>query len=221
MNATIRTADDRRKTRKTLIQLALGGVSGALAMGGLLFFLDRYEGLLDRPERLVALGTAVVYGLMALMVAAGTLAPRFGQHALNVEDREELAEERPNLLVGSLSFALAAILLFTLTLTGSAEVTGPIPDNVAAIIALLAGLGSVGLAIAYRNAGDEMMREAGREAQSLTLSLLFLLFGGWAVAAQLGLVPMFGPLLFVSGLYALYLLAIFIVVGRRGMLAQR
>ena len=71
-----------------------------------MFFFECYEGLLDRPERIVALGRAVVFGLLALMVAAGTLATRFGNYSLNVEDPYELAEERPNLMIGSLSFAL-------------------------------------------------------------------------------------------------------------------
>lgn len=221
MNALSRPADDRRKLRKLLIQLGLGGVSGAAAMAGSLFFLERYEGLLDQPERVVALGTALVYGLMALVVAAGTLAPAFGRLALNVEDREELAEQRPNLLVGAVSFALAAVMLLTLTLADSAGQPGPISQPFAAIVALVAGVGSVGLSIAYRNAGDEMMRAASREASAVTIGLVFLIFGGWAAASQLGFVPMFAPLLFVSGLYALYLLAVFIVVGRKGLLAQR
>ena len=56
------------KAGKVVLQLLLGAISGAVAMGGSLFLLERYDGLLDRTDVVFALGTAVVYLLMGLVV---------------------------------------------------------------------------------------------------------------------------------------------------------
>lgn len=211
----------RSKGRKVALQLLLGLASGAGGMAAALWLLEAQKGTALGPGQVAAAGTALVFGLMALIVGLGTLAPAVGARTLNVEDEEELTEQRSNLLAGSISFLLVAILLTGLTLAGDGQVPGLLMPRAAGLLALLAGLALVAWTIVHRNKGDEMMRLAGKEAGAITTYLLILFFGSWAAAAHLGFAPMFDPLLFVSGLFALYLLAMFVAVGRRGLLKPR
>lgn len=123
------------KLRKVALQLLLGAVTGGLAMSGIIWALHGQEGLLDDPARMAALGTAMVYGLMALVVALGSAAPKVGSHALNVEDADELIEQRPNLLIGAASFLLVAILLVSLAVARGGGVEGLLAPATAGIIA--------------------------------------------------------------------------------------
>ena len=118
-------------------------------------------------------------------------------------------------------FLSVGILLISLTLAPAPLGAGVLGQLVALILAGGSFLGLLAAAYAYRNSGDEMMRQANYEAANLTLILTFLLFGGWAVLSQLQVAEMFGPLPFLSGMFAIHLLSVFVVVGRRGMLKPR
>jgi cytochrome bd-type quinol oxidase subunit 2 len=221
MTSQTETAYLPKKTGKLLLQLLLGAVSGGLAMSGIIWALHRQEGLLDDPARMAALGTAMVYALMAVIVGLGSAAPRVGSHALNVEDADELIEQRPNLLIGAVSFLLVALLLTALAVAQGPGVDGVLAPRTAGLIAAACGIALSIMTVAYRNRGDEMMRAVSREASSWTLAFVFLLFGSWSALAHLALASPFKPLLFVAGFFALYLLAVFVAAGRRGMMKPR
>jgi hypothetical protein len=163
----------------------------------------------------------MIYLLIGLLLCLGTLAPRFGEKALNVEDADEIVEERPNLLGAAVFCLLVAGFILALTLAPSPLGAGIMDKMPAAFLSGAAAFGLVIVGYAYRNHGDELMRRLNSEADALTLTLALLLFGSWAALAQLGLAEMFGPLPFIAGLFALQMLAIFVVVGRRGMLKPR
>ena len=205
------------KGRKVLLQLILGGICGGAGMFAALTFFEGAGGDKISGVDAVAIGTALIYGLMALIVLLGAVAPGIGARTLNVEDREELEEQRPVLTIGAVSFILVAVLVGVL----AAASNGLVATGTATLIAGAATLGLIVWSILYRNHGDEMMRAAAKDAGAVTTNLLFLVFGIWAGAAQLGLAPMFGPLLFVAGFFLIYLLAVFIVMGRRGLLRPR
>lgn len=209
------------KGRKLLLQLILGGICGGVGMFAALTFFEGRSGAHVSPVYALALGTALVFGLMGLIVAVGAMAPGLGAHALNVEDRGELEEQRSTLLISSLTFLLVAVIvgvLATVSETGGADLVDPVA---AAWITGVATAALIAWTIIYRNRGDEMMRAAAKDAAVATTNLIFLVFGIWAGAAHLGLVPMFKPLAFVAGFFALYLLGVFIAVGRRGLLNPR
>lgn len=206
-----RAATQASKGRKVLVQLLLGGLCGGAGMIAALTLLEGRSGARVDPVDAIGIGTALVFGLMGLFVGLGALAPGLGARTLNVEDREELQEQRSTLVIGAVSFMLIAIGLAALTLKG----------ELAAPIAAVATLALIAWSVVYRNKGDEMMRAAAKDAGVITTNLIFLVFGVWAGAAQLGLAPMFEPLLFVAGFFALYLVAVFVAVGRRGLLAPR
>jgi hypothetical protein len=209
------------KFRKTLVQLVLGGVVGAAAMIGMLTLLERHDGLLQDSGRLAALATALVYALMAAIVGLGTLVPGVGARTLNVEDAEEIAEQRQALVVGGLSFLAVAVLLGSLGLARTDAAAGPLSPTLAGLIAAASAATLVFLGIRYRHVGDEMMRLASKEASSIMLLLLLVVVGGKSAAAQLGFTAPLAPLEILAAFFALYLLAVFIAVGRRGMLAPR
>lgn len=209
------------KIRKVLMQMVLGAVSGGVAMFAVMWSIDRPGGLIEDPSRIYALGVALVYGLMAALIGLGLAAPQLGAKTLNVEDADELTEQRPNLLVGAGMFALVAILLAGLALGPGDPVSGPLSASAALILSGGAGAGLVLLSVAYRKRGDEMMRAVSHEASSWAIGLVLLVFGGWAIATQFAGVTPFTPITFLAGFFTLYLVAVFIAVGKRGMLLPR
>lgn len=209
------------KGRKVLLQLVLGMICGAAGMAAGLWLFEGQSGEKVGPVVAVAIGTALVFGLMGLLVGLGALAPGFGARTLNVEDREELEEQRSALLIGAVSFFLVAVIVGVLAAADRPDVPGFVGSSAAALVAVVATLVLIAWSIIHRNKGDEMMRAAAKDAGATTTNLIFLVFGSWAGAAHLGLTPMFEPLLFVAGYFALYLLAVFIAVGRRGLLKPR
>lgn len=209
------------KVRKSLLQMLIGGIAGGTAMVTMLTALDRHEGLLEDGGRLAALATALVYALMAVFVGIGTMLPRFGAKALNVEDEDEIAEQKVALVVGFVTFALVAILLGSLALVSTADQPGLLPPPVAALISAGSALILIAIAIRYRNVGDEMMRLASKDASNTLVLLLLAVVGTKSAAAQLGYASPLAPLELLSAFFALYLLAVFISVGRRGLLTPR
>ena len=85
------------KLKKHALGIACGaflGFFGAIGVAG-----AAKEGLLGTAGASVhaALGVALIYLLMALVVGAGVLSPALGARFLNVEDAQELREERAKL----------------------------------------------------------------------------------------------------------------------------
>nr|WP_314446498.1 hypothetical protein [uncultured Sphingomonas sp.] len=205
------------KMRKAVLQLVLGGLCGGLGMYAALMFFEGRSGATVTPVDAVAIGTALIYGLMAIIVLLGAAAPGVGARTLNVEDRDELVEQRSALTVGAVSFLLVAALVGALVAAGN----GLLAPGSAALLAAAAAVGLIAWSILHRNHGDEMMRAAAKDAGVVTTNLLFLVFGIWAGAAHLGLMPMFQPLAFVAGFFLIYLLSVFVSIGRRGLLKIR
>lgn len=221
MNAEPLKPAAKSKAGKLILQLVMGMVSGAGAMIATLFLLEQQDGLLEEPGRLLALGTAVVFALVATLVAVSTAAPSFGERALNVEDAAEIGEQKRPLLVGSVSFLLMALLLVALALVPGEQAQGVISRDAGAVLAGFAFAALVLVSVRFRKMGDELNQAVAKEANGWTLIFVLLLFGGWGMLAQFGYVPMFAPLTFVAGLLALYLLGIFVAAGVRGMLKPR
>ncbi|GAA4005030.1 hypothetical protein [Sphingomonas humi] len=209
------------KGRKVLLQLVLGGISGGVGMFALLSLLERQQGLTDDKTRVVVLGVALVYLLMAAFVGLGTLLPGVGARTLNVECAEDLREQRKALVIGSVTMLLAAAFLGALGLAPTPAMAGPLTQGAATTLAIAAGAGLIIMSIRYRNLGDELMQTVAREANGIMVSLLFLVLCGKSAAAQLGYAPPLTPLALIAAFFALYLLAMFVAIGRRGLLGTR
>lgn len=204
--------------RKLLIPTLLGGVAGFAASAGMIGFVgsDAVGGL--EKSATVAAVVAVLYILIGLMVALGTASPQVGAKFLNVEDADELREQKTVLTLSGTAMVLWGAALLALAL---AAPDGPLPQAAALLIAAGGiGIGTVLSVKAYR-ATDELMLAVNLEGGALGYGIVFVVVGGWAMLAHLGYVAAPGPLDLLSAFYFMALLASFIAVGRRGMLTVR
>ena len=215
---TTMNAERSRKTRKTMIATLGGGVAGFLGAMGMLTLAD--SGLLGTLDasREIALLVAMIYLVTGIGLAVGLAAPGFGARFLNVEDADELREQKAMLsasVMGMIALGLA------LVVAALAAPVGPVPAGVA-----LAGV--IGLLIVSWIAGirqrrhiDELFRSLSRESTALGFYLMFFVGGGWALLAHLGYTAAPQPLDWLTMFAALLLAATFITCARRGMMAMR
>lgn len=209
---------ERRKSRKMVLGMVLGGLAGFFGSLGLLQLIDSGAlGVLDRSREIAAL-VGALYVICGLMVGLGLLSPKMGAQVLNVEDAEELREQAAVLRYSVFGMvALGAVLL----VLAFAAPAGPIPQTSAlGIVVALTGL-SWFTSWRQMRLVDELVRSMSSEGTSLAFYLLFLIGGGWSIAAHLGYLTGPAPLDWITMFAGLLLLAVFWVAGRRGMLAPR
>ena len=202
--------------KKFFLQMLVGAVvGGASTMAILLAWGDLDS---SDPAQLVAIVTGMIYLLMGLMVGFGTIAPVTGARILNVEDVEDLRDQRTILGLSAAACVMIGLLFLVLAAVPAGGTGGLFNREVAAI---LAGVCLVALIVLTRLTNrrvDELTRHVSMEASSLAMQSSFIIFGGWAALAHFGFVQWIGPLALVSGLALLQLLAIFWVSGKRGLM---
>ena len=207
-----------RWVRKLLIPALIGGVAGFAASVGMMRFIDSSAvGGLGKSATIAAL-VGAVYAVIGLGIGIGAASPQVGAKFLNVEDADELREQKRVLMLSGAAMLLWGAALAALAL---AAPEGPVPQD-AALIVGLGGfvIGTVLSVLVYR-ASDELMLAVNLEAGALSYGLVFAVVGGWATLAHLGYVAGPTPLDLLALFYVLVLVASFIAVGRRGMLAIR
>lgn len=206
------------KWRKALFSAALGAVFGVIGVTAVLTLRDSGAlGTIGRSEEIAGL-VGVVYLLNALAVGFGLASPKAGARYLNVEDESELLEQRRMLLMSAVAMAAIGFALAIVAVAGPAGIVAPAPALGAALALMVL---ATALSIALRRQMDELMRSLSRETAALAFYLLALVGGGWALLDHLGFAAGPAPLDWLSLLAGLMLLAAFIAVGRRGMLAPR
>lgn len=208
------------KTRKLIVQLVSGAVVGAAVS---YFFFRSMDGAanLDDPARLAAVAAGIIYVLMGGIVAIGAMLPGAGARILNVDDADEIVEERGKLTPSAIVCLLVGILLLALALTPGDDLPGALSRDAAAYIAAGSFAALVVVSLWMRGRIDEFNRSLGTESAALALYLSALLFGGWGAMAHLGYVEWIAPLGVLAGFALLQLGAVFWVVGRRGLLMPR
>ena len=199
--------------------LPLGG--GALAgfIGASAFFtlveIDGEGGL--GASREIAGLIGVIYVLTGLMVLVGALNPAVGAKFLNVEDADELREQRNMLWLSGVAMALLGAALIVLAIAGAGEF---IPARVGAIAAVaLIAVASV-LSVRSRRYTDELQRALSSDATTTAFYLLFFIGGGWAMFAHLDMVADPAPLDWLSLFAGALLVAAFWQTGKRGLLMR-
>jgi hypothetical protein len=205
--------------RTNALRMLGGAVMGGAVTGLALVLLG--DTIIDPedPSTLLALVAGLTYAVTGLMVAIGVAMPRTGALYLNVEDAEELREERPK--IGWSAAACILIGLFLLALLLSGAEGGLLSPGIALAVAGVTGLGAAIISIVSHKQLDELTRQINLEASALTLELALFLFGGWAALAHLGMVAWVTPLALVSLLAVLLLVSIFIVAIRKGLMTPR
>jgi hypothetical protein len=203
------------KTRKLIFQLLSGGIVGGFAG----YF---GVGLLDvekmAADQIIVSGVGLVYLLMGAIVGFGLIAPQLGSSILNVEDADEIREQRRMLTGSTISMIALGAALMVLPLAGPGGRLSPLAGFAGLLVAL-----AILAIITIRDWKyyDEMLWDVSRDAGNLAFSGI----GGglliWASAAWLGLAVAPTPLGLVALIAGGFLLAIFIASARKGLLRPR
>lgn len=207
-----------RLVKKLVIPLIGGGIAGFVMAFSLFSFTDGIgETGLSKSAEIAALCGAF-YAMMGVFVGLGTLMPKAGSRVLNVEDEEEIREQRGVLLLSSYAMALWGVALMLLALSGPGALVAS-----GAALAIAFALYAGGSYFAFRSYAhsDELMMAVNRDSAIWSLGLVFAVLGVWSAAAHAGFVAAPGPLDILSAFYATSLLAAFIAAGRRGLLNIR
>ncbi len=209
------------KKRKFALQMVVGVVAGAAATLGLLTTLGDSGFAVDDPSRLIALLTGLVITLIGLAVGLGVIAPKPGAHLLNVEDADELREQRGPLWRAAVGTLLLGAIMLALALARIEGSVGVFDAEVAAGIAAIGFVGVCVLSFAGRKDQDELMLSVSREAMGVAMYSATALLGVWGAAAHLGLATWITPLGTINLLLLVQLGAIVVVSARRGLFRPR
>jgi hypothetical protein len=215
-SSNLSMARPSQRSSKFWMQIIAGAIVGAGTMGLALWGVDQIRVDELKGDEVLALGTGAIYCIMGVFVGLGVIFPRQGSKLLNVEDEAELVEQRRLLGWGALQAVLVGVAVLALV---AASPSLALISGVAAAAAFGAMLVlATGIGLWTANQQDEFQRRIGSDSAVLALNLIGTLFGIWAALAHLGFAAMFSPLAFVCGVLAIYLLAIFWVAGKRGLM---
>ncbi|MFM7350565.1 MAG: hypothetical protein ACKO01_13940 [Erythrobacter sp.] len=212
-----KTPGTSARMRTFLLRTLAGAVVGYASAAGLMYFIEGPVGGLSISATVAAL-VGLIYTVIGLAVGLGTASPRIGARFLNVEDADELREQKKVLTLSGAAMTLWGIALMAVAL---AAPDGPVLPAVALAVGAGAMLVGTWLSVPVYRASDELMRAISLECGAVSFGLVLLVVGFWAMLAHLGYAGGPGPLDLISLFYVLMLLASFIVIGRRGMLMPR
>ena len=209
-------ATTKNATKKFLFQMLVGAAFGAGATAALLALLggtwiDTADG-----GTMIAVIAGVSYTLMGLLVGFGAIAPATGARILNVEDADELREQRGSISWGAIGSVLIGVFLLALAFSG--------PDAGRGTALAVAGaslLGLLGVAYWSRGRTDELTQKVSTDSAALAFQIGLVAIAVWGALAHLGYAPWIEPLALIGSASLLQLAAIFWVAGWKGMLTPR
>lgn len=214
------TSSGSTKTKSGLAaRMLVGAVFGAAATGLALVLLQGLVRKSHDPGTMLGLAAGLSYIFIGLLVGLGTLAPAAGARFLNVEDAEEIIEQRPSIGPGAIATVLIG--LFLLILAFAPALTASVNPAFLALAALGCLAGAILIGFITRGRADELSRQVSLEASALALHISLVVVGVWAALARLGYAGWTSPLGLVSGLALLELVAIFWILGKRGLMRIR
>lgn len=203
--------------RRLALPVIAGAAGGFLASMAFLHLTDFPEtGGLGASREIGGL-VGLVYVLCALAVGLGTASPKIGARILNVENAEELREQR---LLLSLS-AIGMLALGTaLVLLALAAPIGPLNAAVSASASGLLIVCAIVIGLRSLRLNDEMQRALSRDASATAFNLLFLIGGCWSILAHTGFADAPEPLDWLT-MFAVFMLAgAFWQGARRGLMLR-
>jgi hypothetical protein len=203
------------KTRKLIFQLVSGGIIGGLA-SFLSFGLADIETM--SADQISVFGVGLIYLLMGLTVGFGLIAPKLGSRILNVEDANEIGEQRRILTGSTICMVVLGAALIVLPMAGPDRSISPI----AAFGALLLALALL-ILISVRDWKyyDEMLIQLSLKAGNLAFAGVGGMLLIWSTAAWLELAPHPTPLSMIAVIAGGFLLSIFVASARMGLLRPR
>lgn len=199
---------------KRLFRLVAGGIVGFVAATAMTSLIDSpVIGGLEASPAIAAL-VGMMYGLMGVSILVGSAMPRAGAAFLNVEDADEIREQKRLFLYSGASSLLWGAALVVLAL---AAPDGPIAPVTSLVVAASCFIIGTALCVPIYRVSDELMMAVMQEGGAVSAWLLFAVVGTWATVAHLGFAQGPQPLDLLSLFYGLMLVASFIVIFRRGM----
>lgn len=217
-DAELETSEKTRKRKKAIFAASIGAVAGFLgAMAGLELADSGMLGDFD-VSREIAMLVGLIYIITAAAVLFGLASPKVGATFLNVEDAEELREQKTMLGYSGAGMASAGIALIVVALGGDGGVLDPLT---ALGIYVILTVVTVAVSLLSRKHQDELMRAIGQECAALAFYLVVLVGGTWALLDHLGIVPSPAALDWLTMFWGLLLVAAFVGTARRGMLEMR
>jgi hypothetical protein len=213
------TATTTKTTRsRQAVRMLAGAVTGAVATIAFMELVGKPRLDSADPGVVLAIIAGLIYALIGLAVGIGALAPRQGAVFLNVEDADEIREQRANLAPSAVSCILIGAFLLLLALA-------PVEGSGDRILWAAAGaaclLGVAAIALFTRRRSDELMRQVSVEASAFAFHLALAALAVWALLAHLGYAEWMTPLTLIAGLALLSLVAVFWKAARKGMMAPR
>lgn len=212
------TFEAKRRARKTVRSLVIGGVAGFLATFLVMQFVDAFA--VDRLgfSREAALLVGLIYVLLSIAIAFGVFLPDAGEKFLNVEDGDELREQRAMLSANAVGSGALGAALMVAALSGEGAVFGATSGLIGFLALVIVSIGAN--VVSFRRQ-DELMRAVNNESMALSYTLIVIAGGGWAALTHFGVVGQPQALDWLTFFFAIMLIATFIVAGLRGMLATR
>ncbi|NCP18523.1 MAG: hypothetical protein GW855_05105 [Erythrobacter sp.] len=203
--------------RRLLPPIAGGALAGFIAAFGFLNLTDlaRGEGL--GPSREIAGLVGMLYALTGLSIVVGVLSPGIGAKFLNVEDADELREQRRMLSYSAIATILLGMALTLVALSGEGAL---VAASTGAIVAAVLVAIAVVLSVAMRRHTDELQRALSGDATASAFYLMALFGGGWAVLAHLGFTAGPAPLDWLTMFAASLLIGAFYQTARRGLMLR-
>ena len=204
-----------RPLRKMLISALLGAIAGFFGVT----LLFRWT---DAPtvggSSMILSGVGIAYLAMALFVGIGTLMPKAGSKVLNVEDSDELVENRQSLLGSSLANGVLGVMMIVLANSGTGG-TVPVSIAVGTVIVALAVAGF--LIVKTWKYQDELMRQVSLEAGSIAGAMVIATLLVWGAFSMNGMGPAIEAKSMIALVMGMTLLGAFVAPGARGMLTPR
>jgi hypothetical protein len=202
--------------RQLTLPFVFGGLTGGLAgYFGLGSLLDTKD---IAGDQFAVGAVGLIYLSMGVICGFGLIAPKLGARILNVEDADEIREQRRILSGSAICMIALGAGLMLITVAGP---NGPI-SRPAAMGGLLAALALL-IVVSIRDWKyyDEMMRQVSSDAGNIAFSGVGLVTLIWGSASWLGLVTAPTPLTLVALTSGGLLISVFVAIARKGLLLPR
>ena len=209
------TPTRRNPATKALVSAVVGATIGFLAVGVLVKWTKAAQ-LGD--TNLILSGVGAIYLLIGLIVGLGTLMPGAGARLLNVEDSDELVEQRSGLLGSSVVNVLIGVMMIVLANSGEGGLVSPTMALATVVVTIVIAIG-----VTWRSWDqyDELMRQVSWEGSAIGFGLVMTTVLVWGSLTINGLAPAFDAQIMIALVMGMMLLGTFIATGRRGMLTPR
>ena len=214
---TTDTIKKRPMWRRLLLPESAGALAGFVAAFSFLSLTDLAAGSGLGQSREIGGLVGLLYAVTGIAVLLGSLNPAVGAKFLNVEDADELREQRRMLGYSSVALILLGGAMLLLALGGEGA---PVSAPVAAIGAIVMVATAVVLSILMNRHTDELQRALSKDATATAFYLMLVIGGGWAIFAHLGMTAGPAPLDWLTMFAATLLVAAFWQTARRGMMLR-